>query len=212
VRPAIRAAPETLRLALPFVDQALALLRPAELPALLAQADPAVRSLARLERPLAEVLSLVTPVTECLRQNAVPTLTTEIEDPPHSTGEPVYRDLVHGLPGLGSSAQNFDGNGPAVRYHAGFGERTVSSSVPGLAEPIVGLTSEPILGSRPRFTNQVPPFEPDVPCVTQDPPDLNAETGPAPQQGSVSRAALERGLRKLAELRTFEKLLAEAPR
>jgi len=201
LRPSIRAAPETLRLALPLLDQALALLAPAELPALLAQADPAVRSLARLEGPLAQTLGLVTPVTECLRINGVPTLKTPIEDPPHSTGEPVYRDLLHALPGQAGVAQNFDGNGPAVRYHAGLGDRTVTTSLPG-SEPIFGLTSEPILGSRPRFTNQLPPFRPDVPCISQQPPDLRAETGPAPEQREVSvdKVQLDKGLRRLARL------------
>ena len=47
---------------------------PAELPALLDELDPAVRSLAQLEPDLTELLGDVTPVTECLRLNAVPTL------------------------------------------------------------------------------------------------------------------------------------------
>jgi phospholipid/cholesterol/gamma-HCH transport system substrate-binding protein len=198
LRPSIRAAPESLRLALPFLDQAQALLRRRELPALLAQADPAIRSLARLEPPLARLLRLVTPVTECLHRNAYPVLTSRIEDPPHTTGDPLYRELVHGLPGLAGVAQNFDGNGQTVRYHAGIGERTVSLTRPG-GDEIVGLTPEPILGSRPMFRDQLPPFRPDVPCTTQDPPNLRAETAPPPAQSRVSRAALRRGLRRSAE-------------
>lgn len=200
LRPAIRSAPGTLRLALPFLDQVQGLLRRRELPALLAEADPAIRSLARLEPPLARVLELVTPVTECLRRNAYPVLTAKIEDPPHTTGDPLYRELIHSQPGQAGVAQNFDGNGPAIRYHAGFGNRTVSTSLPGLGEPIVGLTSEPILGSRPRFRNQLPPFRPQVPCVSQEPPNLTAETGPAPAQGTASRPALRRELRELSDL------------
>jgi phospholipid/cholesterol/gamma-HCH transport system substrate-binding protein len=202
LRPSIRAAPETLRLALPLLDQALGLMSPAELPALLAQADPAVRSLARLEGPLAEILRLATPVLECLRVNGVPTLKTPIEDPPHSTGEPVYRDLLHALPGQAGLAQNFDGNGPSVRFHAGFGDRTVTTSLPGLSESIYALTEQPIIGSRPRFTKKLPPFRPDVPCISQDPPNLKAETGPAPPQSRVKidSAKLEKGLLRLARV------------
>ena len=48
------------------------------------------------------------------------------------------------------------------------------------------LTSEPLLGSRPRKPGRAPPFRPDVPCVTQKPPDLDAATGPAPEQQQVS--------------------------
>jgi len=183
----VRAAAPTLELAIPMLAQARSLVAPAELPALLDQLDPAVRSLARLEPDLTELLGDVTPVTECLRLNAVPTLTQVIDDPPNSTGEPLYRELLYAVVGLASASQNFDGNGPAVRYHAGGGDTTVSTGqVPSIGESLVGLTDEPILGSRPLWTGVRPPFRPDVPCVSQDPPDLSAETGPAPQQQRVS--------------------------
>ena len=197
-RPGVRALPETLRLALPFLDQVGGLLRPGELPALLREGQPAIAGLARLEGPLAETLSLVTPVTECLRLNGVPTLKKPVEDPPHTTGEPVYRELLHGLVGFSSLSQNFEGNGPAVRYHAGFGDETISSQVPGFDEPLRGLSSEPIIGSRPRFTDQLPPFRPDVPCVSQDPPDLAADTGPPPEMSAASTTGVRAGLKRLA--------------
>ena len=186
-RPGIQAAPLTLELAIPVLEQARMLVAPSELPALLDELDPAVRSLARLEPDLTELLGDVTPVTECLRLNAVPTLKTPIDDPPNSTGAPVYRELLYGTVGLSSASQNFDGNGPAVRYHAGFGDTMVTTGrVASVGESLVGLTDEPILGSRPRWTGVRPPFRPDVPCISQDPPDLRAETGPAPQQSRIS--------------------------
>ena len=186
-RPGVQAAPETLELAIPVLEQARRLVAPSELPALLDELDPAVRSLARLEPDLTELLGDVTPVTECLRLNAVPTLKKEIDDPPHSSDVPVYRELLYGVVGLASASQNFDGNGPAVRYHAGGGDTTVTTGkVASAGESLVGLTDEPILGSRPRWTGVRPPFRPDVPCITQEPPDLSAETGPAPQQQRVS--------------------------
>ncbi|HYH58972.1 MAG TPA: MlaD family protein [Thermoleophilaceae bacterium] len=186
-RPGIQAAPLTLELAIPVLAQARELVAPDELPALLDETDPAVRSLARLTPALTELLGDVTPVTECARLNALPTLQKPIEDPPNSTGEPVYRELLYGTVGLASASQNFDGNGHAVRYHAGGGENTVTTgTIPSIGEPLVGLTDEPILGSRPRFTGIRPPFRPDVPCVGQELPDLSAETGPAPQQRRIS--------------------------
>ncbi len=186
-RPGVQAAPETLELAIPVLEQARRLVAPSELPALLDQLDPAVRSLARLEPDLTELLADVTPVTECLRLNAVPTLKKEIDDPPHSSGVPIYRELLYAVVGLASASQNFDGNGPAVRYHAGGGDTSVTTGrVPSVGESLVGLTDEPILGSRPRWSGVRPPFRPHVPCTSQDPPDLTAETGPAPQQQRVS--------------------------
>ena len=46
-----------------------------------------------------------------------------------------------------------------MRYHAGFGDQIVSfGSVPSVGEALVGLTSEAILGSRPKPPAQQPPF------------------------------------------------------
>jgi virulence factor Mce-like protein len=183
-RPGLRAAPETLGLANPLLAQVGALIAPSELPALLRELDPTVATLYRLEPRLTRLLGKLRPITECVRRNALPTLKKSVVDPPLTTGLPVYRELLDGVVGLASGSQNFTGDGPAVRYHAGFGETMVSTgSLPNVNEPIVGLTAEPLIGSRPRWTRVRPPFRPDVPCAGQAPPDLAAETGPAPQQG-----------------------------
>ena len=186
LRPGLDAAPATLQLGNPLLDQVAGLISPRELPALLAQLDPALPQLRKLEPQLASLLGKLRPDLQCVRLNALPTLRKKIDDPPLSTGQPVYRDFLSALVGQAGSTHNFDGNGIALRYHLGFGEQEVSTgSAPGLTEPLVGLTSEPILASRPRYTGQIPAFRPDVPCTTQRPPDLTAQTGPAPPQGTV---------------------------
>jgi virulence factor Mce-like protein len=184
-RPGIREAPATLRLANPLLVQLQGLLGPSELPALIRAGGPAIRSLARLQPELRDLLASVTPVTDCARRNVVPTLKTVVNDPPLTDGRPelpIYRELLNGLIGLSSASQNFDGNGTSLRYHAGFGDETFGTgTVPSVGEALVGVTSEPLLGSRPRYTAAIPPYRPDAPCRDQKPPDLNsAETGPAP--------------------------------
>jgi phospholipid/cholesterol/gamma-HCH transport system substrate-binding protein len=188
-RPAVRAAPATLRLGLPLLDQAARLLAPDELPALIAELNPALHELRVLEPQLGTLLARLRPITECVRTNALPTLKKPVEDPPLSTGQPVYRDLLDVAVGLASASQNFTGDGPAVRYHAGFGDQLVTTGkAPSLTEPLVGLTSEPLIGSRPRYRGQTPPpFRPDVPCGSQKPVDLTAETGPAPRQRRLAK-------------------------
>jgi hypothetical protein len=168
------------------LSQAGALIAPSELPALLDELEPALPSLRALEPRLGTVLAKLEPVTECVRTHALPVLRTPVIDPPHTTGVAPYRELFDGWVGLASASQNFTGDGPAVRYHAGFGTQVVTTGrAPSAGEPLVGLTSEPILGSRPRYTGRQPPFRPDVPCMTQPLPDLTAETGPAPQQRTI---------------------------
>jgi phospholipid/cholesterol/gamma-HCH transport system substrate-binding protein len=183
IRPGLRVAPQTLRLALPLLDQLAGAISPREIPALLRELRPVLGPLSRLQPELTRLLDLLEPATECLRRNALPALKTPIEDPPLSTGYPVYLDLLHALPGLASGSQNFNGNGTSVRYHAGFGDQVVTlGRAPSTNEVLVGLTSEEMLGSRPAPTGVRPPFRPDVPCVTQRRVDLRAATGPAPQQ------------------------------
>jgi phospholipid/cholesterol/gamma-HCH transport system substrate-binding protein len=187
-RPGLRVAPATLRLANPLLDQAARLIAPPELPALLDELDPALHDLRVLEPQLGTLLGGLRPITECVRRNALPTLKKPVTDPPLTTGQPVYRDLLSSIVGLASATQNFTGDGQAVRYHAGFGDQLVTSGrVPGLQEPLVALTNEPLIGSRPRYTGSPPPFRPGVPCGTQRPPDLAAETGPAPRQRRLAR-------------------------
>jgi hypothetical protein len=182
-RPALHALPATLALADPLLVQARGLVSPPELPALLRDLDPAVRTLSMLSPRLQTSLAKLEPITECLRRNAIPTLKSSVVDPPHTTGRPIYREIFDSTVGLASASQNFTGDGQAVRYHAGFGDQVVTTGkVPGLGEPLVGLTSEPLLGSRPRYTAVRPPFRPDVQCISQQPPNLAAETGPAPEQ------------------------------
>ena len=186
LRPALRVASPTLRTANVLLDQASALIRPAELPALVDQLDPAVVSLAKLEPQLRDLLSLLLPVTECARTNVLPTLQKKVDDGPLSSGIPVYQELLASFVGLASASQNFDGNGPALRYHAGFGDEMVSLGQNSPEGTVVGLTSQPILGTRPAYTGVQPPFRPDVPCGQNEPPNLAAKAGPPPAQRRLS--------------------------
>jgi virulence factor Mce-like protein len=181
IRPGLREAPATLRLANPLLAQLQGILSPPELPELLRVGDPAIRALARLQPGLRELLRLLYPVTECARRNVLPGGKSKLKDGNLSAPYPVYSELFHGWVGLASAVQNFDGDGHAVRYHAGFGDQTFTTGqVPGLSEPLVGVTQNKILGSRPRKpATGLPPFKPNVPCISQKPPNLQANTGPA---------------------------------
>ena len=181
-RPGIRAAPATLEVANRLLAQLEGLLSPSELPQLVDVGTPAIRTLARAQPHLRTILKLLTPVTECLRRDVVPTLKTPVQDPPHTTGDPPYRELLHAWIGLASLSQNFTGDGPSVRYHAGFGDQTIlTGNIPSEGQPLVGLTQTKLLGSRPRYTGVQPPLKPKAPCSKQKRPNLHAETGPAEQ-------------------------------
>jgi phospholipid/cholesterol/gamma-HCH transport system substrate-binding protein len=181
VRPALRQAPATLRLVNPLLAQLQHILAPPELPALIEAGDPAIAALARLQPGLREFLRLLRPVTECARRRVLPLAYARLDDGPHSAPYPVYSELLHGWVGLASAVQNFDGDGHAVRYHAGFGDQTFTTGpLAGIGEPLVGVTENPIIGSRPKKpTTGLPPFHPEARCIDQKLVDLHAETGSA---------------------------------
>lgn len=180
LRPALRIAPPVLRGAVGLVDQLERATRPAELPRLLRNLRPALTTLPSLEARLTTLFPLVDPVTDCVRERALPVLTAKVDDGALSTGRPVWQDLAHGLVGLNSAAQNFDANGSTVRYLFSSGSDTLQlGSVPGLGT-LVGSGAQEITGVRPRWNGpgKTTPFRPDAVCRDQAPPNLAAESSP----------------------------------
>src|SRR4029077_897213 len=63
-------------------------------------------------------------------------------------------------------------------------------NTPDLAAPLTGVTPFTFLGSQPaKQSSAKTPFRPDVPCETQDPPDLHSEIGPAPAAKASGKSA-----------------------
>jgi virulence factor Mce-like protein len=181
VRPLLRRAPGTLDLAEPLLAQVSGLIRPAELPALARSLRRPVAALAAIQPRLRDLLGRVTPVTDCVRRQALPVLDAQIDDGPLSTHRAVWQELTDSFVGLASSSQDFDANGPWVRYLAGFGEQLISTGqVPGFGA-LQAATQAPLEGSRPKppATGQ-PPFRPDVPCADNPAVNLTAAGAPAP--------------------------------
>ena len=202
VRPLLRRAPHTLDLAAPLLVQLNALLAPRELPELVTTARPAVSTLRALEAPLTELLGKVTPVSTCVRDHATPVLESKLDDGTHSTGLPVYKELFDGFVGLASASQNFDGNGPSVRYNGGYGEQLFSTGTLPSGDRLFGTSAAPLLGSRPRPPAKQPPFRPDVPCTSQDLSKLAASAAPPAAQSRqiTPRAATGAKVEKLTKL------------
>ena len=189
-RPALREAPTTLRLADPVLAQARALVAPGELPALIGQLDPALDDLAPLEPRLTPLLGQVTPIMDCLRNNAMPTLKTPVEDGALTTGDPPYRELLHGLTGLVERVAEL--RRQRARRSATTRLRRPDGHVRARAVGRRGAGRDD-LRADPRLAAaqapEQPPFRPDVPCHTQEPPNLAAATGPAPRQRQVDLKA-----------------------
>ena len=193
IRPLLRRAPATLDLARPLLRELRGLIRPSELPTLTRALRPPVQTLRALQPELEALLELVTPVTDCVRDRALPVLSTPVKDGEHTTGLPPWRELLHGMVGLASASQNFDGNGAAVRYMAGFGEQLISTGQLPNVGRLQGLTQAPVEGARPAPPKAKPPFRPDAECRKQplvklDAPAVGAPPAqPAPRMTDADR-------------------------
>lgn len=185
VRPSLRLAPPILRDGNATLKQLGGLVGPAELPRLVSGLDPTIREAPQLVDRLVTLFDLVTPVTDCVRERALPVLYGTVDDGALSTGQPIWLELLHGATGALSAAQNFDGNGLGGRLEGGFGEQIVRTGVGGVdgLGPLLGRVSgskKTFIGSRP-----VPlppgtrtPFRPDATCREQPKVDLRARRGP----------------------------------
>jgi phospholipid/cholesterol/gamma-HCH transport system substrate-binding protein len=185
--PGIRQLPATVRTGSPWLTQFGALLRPNELgrsARLLAAAAPGLAKVTHTAPPL---FSQLGQVSRCVSHNLVPTGNQVIDDAggayPLSTGQPNYREFFYSTVGLAGESQEFDGNGPFVRFQAGGGPQTVQMANPGGGagnEILFGQNISAPLGTRPQLPAQgPPPFRMDVPCYTQAVPNLNSPVAAA---------------------------------
>ncbi len=180
---------------------------------------PVARALPQLSDRLSELLPLVTPVTDCVRERLLPVLEAKLDDDHLSTGRPVWQEIAYVLPGMAGSSASFDANGPWVKnvLTAG-GDNVVSTGdVPGVGT-LVGRTEQPILGVRPQWLGpgKLPAYRPDAACADQPAPDLSARgSGGAPMR-TIRAPARRRsapltraGLQRLLEPARLRRLLPE---
>jgi phospholipid/cholesterol/gamma-HCH transport system substrate-binding protein len=186
LEPSLRELPATIDAAGPWLDQANPLLSKQELGGtarLLRQAAP---GLAKASNSGARLFGQIDLLSRCTSEVLIPAGDTVIDDAggayPFSTGQPNYRSFFYGAVGLAGESQQFDGNGPFVRFQPGGGDELVSMENPGgffRATQLWANTIEPPLGIRPVLPDQVPPYRPDFACHRNPVPDINsAEVGP----------------------------------
>jgi ABC-type transporter Mla subunit MlaD len=189
--PVLDRLPRSLRSTGEVLAQTTALARPGALPRLLRTLAPTIKRLPQFEQRQIPLFGHVEPVSECVVTKLSPVMEAKLDDGALSTGRPVWLDALHSFTNGSGVMQNFDGNGPYLRYEGGSGDQTVSTgNVPG-AGRLVGLSARPLLGVRPVWNGPTPPpFVPDADCRTQKLPSLSAPAGPPPAQRRVDPSVL----------------------
>jgi hypothetical protein len=169
----------TIDASMPFIHQARLLVRRQELRGLVADLRPTIPALARLNRSTIPFLDESRALAACTNNVLLPFAKAPIPDPdfPANSGEPFYKQGPRGFVGLAGESRLNDLASPVFHAQPGGGATTITN-VGDRGEGIFGAAPAPPQGVRPLRPNQRPSFHPDVPCETQQPPDLNAPGGP----------------------------------
>ena len=176
--PGVRSSDETIDAALPLISELRQLMGPAELQGVAAELRQQIPSLVTLNRRLNPFLSENRELSSCTNNVLVPFLEDTIpSEEEGNTGHRVREQIQRSFVGLAGESRVNDANTPF--FH--------TQGVP--PSDFRGGRIEPIAPSDPTVP---PPHRPDVACETQEPPNLDAPSGPAADfltsSGGESRA------------------------
>ncbi|HET8821226.1 MAG TPA: MlaD family protein [Thermoleophilaceae bacterium] len=163
--PGVRSSAPALAAATPWMRQARFLVQESELKGLAADLRQAVPNLVRLNTRLIPFLNQMRALSSCTNSVLVPWVEDEIPsieegNSGHSVREQINRSFV----GLAGESRVNDANTPVFHVQG--------------VNPFK-LAAGEIEPGAPANPNVPPPHRPDVPCETQEPPNLSAPGGPA---------------------------------
>jgi phospholipid/cholesterol/gamma-HCH transport system substrate-binding protein len=166
--PGVRSSGPTLKVALPFMQQLSALMSREELRGTAAMLRVYIPSLVKLNERSVSVASQGRQLSACTNKVLVPFVESKIPSVEQGNqDQQVKFQLQRGFPGLSGESRTTDANTP---YFHGMGTPN-----PVLVEP-----------APPTKVNQPPPRRPDVPCETQEPPNLDAPEASVAELGGSS--------------------------
>ena len=154
---------------MPFVRQARGLVSQPELRGLSHDLRPLVPALTTLNQRSVPLYDQVSQASSCQNDVILPWTKDKIQDKTFPAHGPVYEEATKPLPGLAGESRSGDANGQWFR---------VMLTTPKFAYPMgtdkFFLTGQPLQGVNPPTpkNHARPPLRADVPCETQQPPDL----------------------------------------
>jgi ABC-type transporter Mla subunit MlaD len=170
--PGVRSSAPALAAATPWMAQARELVQEDELKGLAADLRQAVPSLVKLNKRLVPFLKQMRALSSCTNQVLIPFMESEIPSIEEgNSGHLVREQINRSFVGLAGESRVNDANTPVFHIQ---GVNPFKLAV-GNIEP-----------AGPVDANTPPPHRPDVPCETQEPPNLTAPGGPATLFGGTS--------------------------
>ncbi len=205
--PGVRTTGPTIDLLLPLVEQLRGLVSPGELQGFSADLRNTVPGLSRVATDSVPLLRKVREASSCQNEVILPWTKDKIQDPDFPTTGQVYQEAVKFLPGLAGESRSFDANGQWFKVLGGGGLETFTLGGPG--SQLFGTSLFPFLGTNPPKPQGRPPLRPNVPCETQERPDLRTIPGRGPKKVPIPLTPLIRERQAKAALVAIDSLRAQ---
>ena len=180
LRPGVRNSLPAINASIPLVAQLRGLVSKPELRGLVSDLRPTVPQLARLTTGTIPLYEQTRAAASCQNSVILPWSQDTVKDPHFASSGPVYQEAVKPLPGLAGESRSGDANGQWFRVLAAGGANVVT-----LKPGVFMSATAPLIGANPPKPTERPPLRPDVPCETQQAPNLASEAAPPPPQTKV---------------------------
>ena len=178
--PGVRSTRPTLDALQPLVVQLRGLVSQPELRGLTADLRQAMPPLARVARSSVPLLEQMRPMASCANEVLIPWTRDTVPDPNFPASGPVFQEFPKVLTSLAGESRSFDANNQWFKVLGTGGTNTVT-----FGRDVLGATGSSTIGTNPPKATRRPPLRPDVPCETQDAPDLRTKQGPGPKKANV---------------------------
>ena len=196
LRPGVRSSGPAFDAQIPFLRQLRLLMRRSELRGLVSDLRPTVPALARLNAATVPLLKQVRAASSCQNEVILPWTKDTVPDPDFPAIGPVYEEQAKPLVGLAGESRSFDANGQWFRVALNAGQFGTP-----VGDGRTMLTDRPILGVNPPPPAKRSPLRPDVPCETQEPPDLRTEQAEPPESFKIETPSTPDALAALEKAR-----------
>jgi phospholipid/cholesterol/gamma-HCH transport system substrate-binding protein len=191
-RPSVRSSGPALDASIPFAEQLRLAVQPSELRGLVHDLVPTVPALTKLQKATLPLYEQVRAASSCQNEVIMPWTHDKIQDPDFPTNLQVYQESTKPLGGLAGESRSGDANGQWFRVLVAPGNYAypLGSNFFLTGEPLKGVNPPPPAQKYPR------PYRPDVPCETQQAPDLrsNPLAPPTPTKVDLNSPQVKAGV------------------
>ena len=177
--PAIRSSGSAIDATIPLIQQLRGLVRENELRGFSRDLRRSTPNLVKLATESVPLLENARELASCTSNNLVPWNNDKVVDRAFPPKGPVYTEFSKTLANLAGESRSFDANGQWFKVLGGGGVETLD-----LGNNVFGTATSPVVGVNPPPVRERPPLRPEVPCETQELPNLDSQPANPPKSAN----------------------------